>query len=134
MMICDYTEPRLDELIPLYASVGWTSYTDHPERLEAAYRQSLTVLAAWEDHELLGVIRAVGDGVSILFVQDLLVYPQHQRKGVGSALMRTLLARYPHVHQTELLTDKTEKTNAFYRSLGFQAAKEAGCISFIKLG
>jgi hypothetical protein len=33
----------------------------------------------------------------------------------------------------ELLTDNTEKTKAFYRSVGFTASDDTGCVAFIRM-
>lgn len=91
------TLPNLPQLLTLYGRVGWTNYTRRPERLQAALRGSLVVLTAWEGDALIGLARAVGDGVSILFVQDVLVDPALQRQGVGRALMQAMLERFPEV-------------------------------------
>ena len=72
MEIIEYQTYREEEILPLYASVGWTAYTDDPAALERGFRHSLLVLAAWEDGELAGLIRAVGDGATIVFIQDIL--------------------------------------------------------------
>ncbi|MFR3468483.1 MAG: hypothetical protein ACLTTF_02940 [Oscillospiraceae bacterium] len=45
--------------------------------LKAAFNGSLLVLGAWADGNLVGIIRAVGDGASILYVQDILLYPEY---------------------------------------------------------
>ena len=62
MDIREYREYKAEDVLRLYASVGWTAYTDDPAALERGFRHSLLVLAAWEDGELAGLIRAVGDG------------------------------------------------------------------------
>ena len=134
MIIKSYTHYKKCEILPLYNAVGWSNYYVHPEVLEKAYAGSLCILAAYEGEELVGIIRAVGDGYSILFIQDILVYPEHQRKGIGTALMKTLLDRYAHVYQIELATDNTEKTIVFYKSLGFHDLNDIGCRGFIKNG
>ena len=89
-------------------------------------------MAAYENDELLGIIRVVGDGFTIVFVQDILVYPEKQRRGVGSTLLKAVLARYADVRQIELATDNAKTTNAFYRSLGFCELSELCCCGFIK--
>ena len=121
----------LTQALPLYESVGWTNYTSQPEMLEQALAHSLCVLGAYAEDRLIGLVRAVGDGASILYVQDLLVYPEWQRQGVGTQLMQALLHRYSAVYQVVLLTDDTEKTNGFYRSLGLTPAELCGCHAFI---
>lgn len=39
-------------------------------------------------NQLQGIIRVVGDGYTIVWIQDILVFPDQQRKGVGSALIQ----------------------------------------------
>lgn len=132
MTIREYTDPDWNELMPLYAAVGWTNYTDKPEMLRAAYAHSLCILAAYEDDRLLGVVRAVGDGASIVFIQDILVFPKYQRRGIGKALLCAMMERYRMVYQMELLTDDTEKTVAFYEALGFVRVEKWGCCAFVR--
>ena len=132
MEIRPYSHYCESEIRSLYKAVGWKNYYEHPEMLRMAYENSLCVFGAFEDGTLIGVIRAVGDGVSILFVQDIIVHPQHQRKGIGTRLMKALLERYGHVYQIQLMTDNTEKTKAFYHSIGFKALDEYGCCGFAR--
>ena len=134
MTIKPYTQYCEAEILPLYRSVGWRNYYEHPEMLKNAYAGSRCILAAYEDEKPVGIIRAVGDGYSILFIQDILVYPAYQRRGIGTALMQALLERYAHVYQIELATDNTPKTIAFYKSLGFYPLQEIGCCGFMKMG
>ena len=133
MIICEYKQYIEQEILHLYASVGWTAYTDHPEQLRKGFENSMLTLAAYEGNQLLGIIRAVGDGHTIVFVQDILVFPEHQRKGIGSALLQAVLDRYSHVRQIELATDNTPKTIAFYKSMGFRELSEIGCCGFMRI-
>ncbi|MBR4636173.1 MAG: GNAT family N-acetyltransferase [Clostridia bacterium] len=132
MDIREYTEYKEEEILRLYSAAGWTAYTDDMQSLKQGFLNSLSVLAAYEDGELVGLIRAVGDGFTIVFVQDILVLPEKQRQGIGAALMRALLDRYSEVRQIELTTDNTPKTVAFYRSLGFSEFSETGCCGFMR--
>ncbi|MBR5717801.1 MAG: GNAT family N-acetyltransferase [Clostridia bacterium] len=133
MEIKKYENFRLEEIINLYQSVGWTNYLERFDILEEAYANSLCVLGAYDDDRLIGIIRAVGDGQTIVFVQDIIVLPEHQRKGIGTKLLKAVIDKYKYVYQMELLTDNTEKTKAFYRSVGFTASDDIGCVAFIKM-
>ena len=133
MEIRAYTEYNEAEILGLYASVGWTAYTDDPAALRNGLANSLLTLAAYEEAALAGLIRVVGDGHTIVFVQDILVRPQFQRRGIGSALLQAVLNRYAGVRQIELLTDDTPETAAFYRSMGFRELTELGCRGFMKI-
>ena len=117
----------------MYASVGWTAYTDDPAALRNGFANSLLILAAYEEASLAGLIRVVGDGHTVVYVQDMLVRPQFQRRSIGSALLRAVLNRYANVRRIELLTDDTPETTAFYRAIGFRELTELGCRGFMKI-
>ena len=116
MEIKEYTEFKADEILQLYTQVGWTAYTEDMPALERGYKNSLLVLAAYENGELLGIVRVVGDGTTIVLVQDILVYPARQRQGIGTALLKAVLERYKNVRQIQLVTDNTPKTCLLYTS------------------
>ena len=125
----------LEDVLPLYEAVGWTNYTQKPEMLEAAYKNSLHVLAALNDEgKLVGILRAVGDGASILFIQDILVYPAYQHQGIGTKLLQQTLEKYKNVYQIQLATDDSTKTFSFYESNGFTSLTSLNCVSFIYTG
>ena len=132
MKIKEYTEFKKDEIWQLYTQVGCTAYTENMTALERGYKNSLLVLAAYENEELLGIVRVVGDGATIILVQDILVYPQKQRQGIGTSLLKAVLERYADVRQIQLVTDNTPKTVAFYQSLGFVELEKLGCCGFMR--
>ena len=132
MEIKEYTAYKEEEIKRLYTEVGWSAYTENMTALEQGYKNSLLVLAAYEKDELLGIIRVVGDGFTIVFIQDILVFPDKQRQGIGTALLKAVLEKYPDVRQIELITDNTPKTVAFYQSLGFYEFSQIGCCGFMK--
>ena len=115
MEIKEYTVYNENEILELYASVGWSAYTDEPEVLHKGFEHSMLVLGAYESGKLVGVIRVVGDGYTIVFIQNLLVLPEYQRKGIGAALIQSV----SFVRQIELAADTTSGTAAFYKSQGF---------------
>ena len=78
------------------------------------------------------VIRTVGDGITILFIRDILARPEYQRKGIGKGLLQAMLKRYSDVRQTELLTDDGSYAVKFYGAMGFEKAKRMGCCAFVK--
>mgnify|MGYP001737934855 FL=1 len=125
----------LEEVIPLYEAVGWTNYTQKPEMLEVAYKNSLHIVGAFNaEGKLVGILRAVGDGASILFIQDILVYPEYQHQGIGTKLLQMTLEKYKNVYQIQLATDDSTKTVSFYESNGFTSLTSLNCVSFIYTG
>ncbi|HEL1812383.1 TPA: GNAT family N-acetyltransferase [Streptococcus suis] len=132
-MITYKQNPQLDfqAVLDLYASVDWTGYTSRPEMLEKAH--SLLVLAAFDGDRLVGLLRAVGDGYSIIFIQDILVLPAYQRQGIGRNLLEQAIAYFSGIYQLHLLTDNTEKTRSFYEAIGFTAVDSLDCVAYTYL-
>lgn len=107
------------EVISLYESVGWTTYTKDPELLLKAIKSSSFVVSAWStEGRLVGLARTVSDDATICYLQDILVHPDLHRTGVGRALFEEVLERYRHVRQTVLITDDEPQQRAFYQSMG----------------
>lgn len=130
--VAEYSEYNEAEILNLYNSVGWTNYTDNPKMLQNAYANSLKIYGAYVDEKLIGIIRAVGDGYSQVYIQDILILPEYHRNGIGTALLQKMLDTYKDAYQLDLMTDNTEKTVKFYKSMGFTDVSEYGCCAFIK--
>ena len=133
MTICELKTFDLDTILNLYSGVGWTNYTENPDMLKKAYENSLLTLGAYDGDKLVGVIRTVGDGYSIVFIQDILVFPEYQRKGIGTQLIREVMERFSSVYQMELMTDNAPETISFYQSVGFVKADDMDGCAFIRI-
>ena len=118
---------KLEDVLHLYQAVGWTNYTNQPQMLEQALSHSLVIYLALDGDAVVGLIRLVGDGFSSVLVQDLIVLPIYQRQGIGSALMKEALEDYKDAYQVQLVTDQTERTLEFYRSMGFETLSTYDC-------
>jgi len=125
------TSVSIDDVLHLYQAVGWTNYTNQPQMLARALSHSLATYLARDGEKIVGLVRLVGDGFSSVFVQDLIVLPSYQRQGIGSSMMKQALADYKDAYQVQLATDESEKTLAFYRSLGFETLSSFQCTGMI---
>ena len=117
-------------MFSLYKSVGWENYTHDPVMLKNAYQHSLCIMSAYVEEKLAGIIRVVGDGYSIVYMQDLIVHPDYQKKGIGTALINAIFEKYQNVYQIVLLSD--EDNVGFYEKTGFKKVSDMGCCTFIK--
>lgn len=115
----------------LYRDAGWLAYADDIGKTLRGLENSRRVVTAWDDTQLVGMARSVGDGETILYVQDLLVLGQYRRRGIGRALMRRLLAD-AKVRQTVLVTDDNARNRSFYQKCGFHPLSDAQCMGYIK--
>ena len=122
---------KLEDVLHLYQAVGWTNYTNQPQMLEQALSHSLAIYLALDGDAVVGLIRLVGDGFSSVLVQDLIVLPNYQHQGIGSALMKESLEDFKEVYQVQLATEQTEKNMGFYRSMGFETLSTYDCTGMI---
>lgn len=130
MRYVENTLPSDESLIRLYNDAGWFAYTDDLPSLKKAIENSLYLLCVYEGDQLVGLLRAVGDGVSILYIQDLLVLSAFRRHGIGSALVTHTLKKYKDVRQRIVTTDDTPALRAFYKNLSFVPYGETGLVAF----
>lgn len=121
-----------DKLMKLYQNVGWSAYTEDLDLLKEAIVKSLDVITAWEDGELVGLIRTIGDGLTILYIQDILVQKEYQNRGIGSRLLQEILEKYSSVRQKVLLTEEAEDVRAFYEKNGFSSCDRGTLVAFAK--
>ncbi|WP_328701931.1 GNAT family N-acetyltransferase [Aestuariimicrobium ganziense] len=122
--LSDHDLPQRDELVALYDSVGWTSYTRDPDRLYDAVNRSLRVVCARQRGRLVGLARVVGDGLTIVYLQDILVTPDLQGTGMGRAMLDRVLQPYADVRQKVLITDDEPRQRAFYEAMGFTEIRD----------
>ena len=117
-----FSEEFLAAAAELYRIAGWVEAGDDCGFLAPALENSCAVCAAYDENgHLAGMGRALGDGVSDAYIQDVVVAPEHRRRGVGGAIVRTLVAelRKRGVDWIGLVGEPG--TEEFYRSLGFRA-------------
>ena len=119
-------ELSLSSLLGLYDAVGWVAYTSEERKgdLEKAVHNSSFVVSAWDGETLVGLVRVLSDDVSICYLQDILVHPDYQRRGIGEQMMQACLARYAHVRSKVLMTDDEQRQRLFYEEAGFRDTKD----------
>ncbi len=119
----DWEQVQFEEIVDLYDAVGWEAYTQNTESLKRAFEKSTYVLVALIDEQVVGVARSISDEVSIHYLQDILIHPDFQKKGIGRELLNLILERFKDVRTHMILTDDEEKQLKFYESLGYKNTK-----------
>ena len=122
-----FDEPQI---LSLYQANQWTGYTNDPDTLLSGIQQSLDAIGCYDNHQLVGLIRTVGDGETMVYILDVLVLPHYHRQGIGSTLVKMILDKYKHVRQINLTTDNTPHQKAFYEACGFVAYEDCGLVGF----
>ena len=75
------------QFLTLRESVGWKGVEF---QIEKALKHGLYNVIAKNGDEVIGMGRLVGDGIMYWYVQDVIVNPRYQGKGIGKEIMRYL--------------------------------------------
>jgi ribosomal protein S18 acetylase RimI-like enzyme len=116
--------PTPTEYRELRASAGWNEVpTDAAARGLAG---SLYSVCAEADGRTVGCARVVGDGGLYFYLQDVIVLPAYQGRGVGAALMRALLGHLARSAPPGAFVGlmAAAGASAFYRRYGFAERPE----------
>lgn len=107
--------PAREELVRLFAAVSWES-ANYPQSLAKAVSCSETVLTAWEENRLCGLMTAISDGAMNVFFPYLVIHPDFQGRGIGRELVSRMLGKYSGVYRKILVCN--EDKAAFYEKCG----------------
>jgi ribosomal protein S18 acetylase RimI-like enzyme len=113
-----------DELSHLYeiAPLG----TKPKDYLKKAMANSMFKCFAFSDHKLVGVGRALADGVDCSYLCDIAVHPEYQGEGIGKLIVEKLM-RFSEGHKKIILYANPGK-ESFYENFGFKRMKTAMAI------
>ena len=95
----------------LRKSANWSSFD--LETVERALENDLFSVCVMDQDKTIGIGRVIGDGAIYYYIQDVIVLPEYQKRGVGNMIMERIEA-YLNQHAS---------TNTF---IGLMAAKGAG--------
>ncbi len=73
---------------------------------------------ALDGDAVVGFVTAISDGVMSAFIPLLEVRPEYRHQGIGTELVRRLLAQLDEFYMVDLCCDAD--LEPFYRALGFQ--------------
>jgi citrate lyase synthetase len=121
-----YSQDSIDwtELSNLYrvAPLGEKS----PNDLERAFSNSMFKCFIFDQEKLIGVGRALADGIDCSYICDVAVLPSHQGSGLGKSIVSKLV-ELSEGHKKIILYSYPGK-EAFYKKLGFKRMSTAMAI------
>jgi GNAT superfamily N-acetyltransferase len=113
---------NLDDYAKLRASVGWPTIL--PEQAQLGLDGSRYMLVAYDKETAVGIARVVSDGGYVCYLEDVIVLPAYQRKGIGSELVSRLVDMIKKDmkdgYQTNFVLISAQGKEPFYERFGFQ--------------
>ena len=111
-----------EDFIRLKKAAGWL--IDRPlQQVEKALQNGLFNVCVLCDGKVVGMGRLVGDGAMYWYLQEIVVLPEYQGKGIGKAIVDRLLA---HIKASALPGTQAhvgliavQGKEAFYERFGF---------------
>ena len=75
----------------LYRQAGWIDDSAPDSELIPILRNAYCVMGAWDETgHLIGMMRALSDGVSDAYLLDMVVEEKHRRRGLAHEILRRL--------------------------------------------
>lgn len=116
-----YTEEKIftqNQVQELFLSVGWLS-GQYPNRLYKALLNSSTVLTAWNQDKLVGLIRVLDDSEMMAYIHYVLVHPDYQCHQIAGTMVEKIKKKYKDYLYIEIMPEEN-KNAIFYQRFGFQ--------------
>ena len=117
----------VDNFNYLTDKVGWG--VRDTKIVEEALNNTLYSVSIYDDENIIGYGRIIGDKTIFLYIQDIMVIPEYQGKKIGTKIMETLLDKiieYKAVNpniRTYLGASKGKEQ--FYERFGFKTRSNA---------
>jgi len=126
MLQVDYKivkETDTKAILGLYLQAGWWQSGDKDEHLNIIAKivaNSFCFVIATVDHKIVGMGRAISDGISDAYIQDVTVQKDFRGQGIGKGIMRTLVnfLKEQNLKWIGLISEPGYEN--FYAGLGFK--------------
>ncbi len=112
--------PETEAYEGLFLTTGWNEkYRFTRDELGEAISHSWYAVSAYEGSRLVGYGRVISDGVHHAFIVEMIVEPEWQGRGIGSAILRMILDKCcaHRIRDIQLFAAKGKA--GFYEKHGF---------------
>ena len=125
---------RTEDIVALYRAGGWWKDAYNPAEIPRLISGSFAFAVAEDinNGHAVGMGRAISDGVSDAYIQDLVVLPAYRGRDLGAAMVSSLIERCREAGISWIALIAEPGSEAFYLPLGF--ARMEGHIPLIYRG
>ncbi len=126
-MIIKENVNSVEEFNFLYDNVGWGAYDD--EVSQVAMDNTLYSVSIYEDDNIIGYGRIIGDGAAFLYIHDVMVREDFQGKKIGSMIMNKLMEKVEEYKKfnpyVRVYLGASKNREKFYEKFGFISRRDA---------
>lgn len=119
----------VEQIKDLFSSVGWR-IGDEPNKLLETLKNSETLITAWDEDRLIGLVNAFSDTARVVYFHYVLTHSDYQRQGIGKQLVNRALNKYQDYKHLVLISNN-EKID-FFKKCGFYICEGATAMEIRK--
>ena len=108
-----------DGIVELYRAGGWWKEDYDPSGIQPMIKGSFLFVIARIDDMTVGMGRAISDGVSDAYIQDVVVLPEYRKKGIGGKIIKMLVDKCREKGLVWIGLIAEEGSEDLYKEMGF---------------
>ena len=121
MLTIKENNKNINEFNLLYDSVGWGAYDKTISK--RALDNTFYSVSVYDDDNIVGYGRLIGDTICFIYIQDVLVKPEFQNKKIGTLIMNKLLEKINELKKENpnirVYLGASKNKEEFYERFGF---------------
>lgn len=121
-------KPTAEEFNYLTNSVGWGKRKNYI--VEQALKNTIYSICAYDDEQIIGYGRIIGDTAIFLYIQDIMVVPEYQNKKIGTGIMQNVLKQIEKYKkespEIRVYLGASKGKEDFYKKFGFVTRTNVG--------
>lgn len=118
--------PTVKEFNYLTEKVGWGKRSN--KVVKEALKNTLSAICVYDNEEIIGSARIIGDKTIFLYVCDVMVVPEYQGKKVGTEIMKKIVEiinEYKKINPNiRVYLGASKGKEDFYKKFGFKTRQE----------
>lgn len=121
MLTIKENNKNINEFNLLYDSVGWGAYDKTISK--RALDNTFYSVSVYDDDNIVGYGRLIGDTICFMYIQDIMVKPEFQNKKIGTLIMNKLLEKINELKKEnpniKVYLGASKNKEEFYERFGF---------------
>lgn len=121
MLTIKENNKNINEFNLLYDSVGWGAYNKTISK--RALDNTFYSVSVYDDDNIVGYGRLIGDTICFMYIQDIMVKPEFQNKKIGTLIMNKLLEKINELKKEnpniKVYLGASKNKEEFYERFGF---------------
>lgn len=116
----EHKAPTTEEYQKLRNSTDWNKLQN--STVKKGLSNSLFSVCIYDDMKIIGIGRVIGDEAIYFYIQDVIVLPQYQKKGIGKIIMSEIEKYIKlHAHPGSFIgLMAADGVQEFYEHFGYQ--------------